>query len=119
MNVKEIYENALALSISRIDEEDSVDFYAVKLFNILLAETHIYNNQVRLKKGKAAMEKAIVIDKLEGNIDYESELYAAMSYGFAAKLLAAQEDVNLAMLYNNQYVTMLEVAAPAVEMEVE
>jgi len=119
LNVKEIYENALALSISRIDEEDSMDFYAVKLFNILLAEIHIYNNQLKLKKGKPLLDKAIIIDKLEGKIDCENELYAALSYGLAAKLLAAQEDVNLAALYNNQYVTMLEATSPFVEMEVE
>lgn len=119
MNVKEIYENALALSISRIDEEDSVDFYAVKLFNILLSETKIYNDQIRVKNGKQPFEKSLVIENLEGEIDYENELYAAMSYGLAAKLLAAQEDVNLATLYNNQYVTMLNVISPAVEVEVE
>ena len=119
LKVKEIYENALALSISRIDEEDSVDFYAVKLFNILLSETNVYNNQLRLKKGKKTQENALVIENLDGEIDYENELYAAMSYGLAAKLMAAQEDSNLATLYNNQYITMLSVTSPAVEMEVE
>lgn len=119
MKVKEIYENALALSISRIEEEDDMSFYAVKLFNILLAETKIYNDQLRIKKGKKAQESSVVIEDLEGEIDYEYELYAALSYGLAAKLLAAQEDSNLAMLYNNQYVTMLAVTSPAVEMEVE
>lgn len=119
MKVKEIYENALALSISRIDEEDSLDFYAVKLFNILLSETNIYNNQLRLKKGKKPFENALVIENLDEEIDYENELYAAMSYGFAAKLMAAQEDSNLATLYNNQYITMLNVTSPALEMEVE
>jgi len=51
LNVKEIYENALALSISRIEEEDDMSFYAISLFNILLAETKIYNDQLRIKKG--------------------------------------------------------------------
>ena len=65
------------------------------------------------------MEKSLKIDKLEGQIDCEGELYAALSYGLAAKLLAAQEDFNLATLYNNQYITLLTVISPAVEMEVE
>ncbi len=119
MNVKEIYENALALSISRTDEEDSIDYYAVKLFNILLDEIRIYNDQMRIKKGKKPLEKALHVETLEGQIDCEEELYAALSYGFAAKLLAAQEDFNLATLYNNQYITLLTVISPAVEMEVE
>lgn len=119
MKVKEIYENALALSISRIDEEDDLSFYAVRLFNILLSETKLYNDQLRIKKGKNVQENAIVIESIDDEIDYENELYAAMSYGLAAKLLAAQEDSNLAMLYNNQYVTMLTITSPAVEMEVE
>ena len=118
MKVKEIYENALALSISRMDEEDDLSFYAVKLFNILMGEVKIYNDQLRVKKGKKPMEESIVIDSLDAEIDCEAELYAALSYGFAAKLLAAQEDSNLATLYNNQYVTMLAVTSPAVEMEV-
>lgn len=119
LNVKEIYENALALSISRADEEDSLDYYAVKLFNILLDEINIYNNQLRVKKGKKPLEKSLYIEKLDGQIDCEGELYAALSYGLAAKLLAAQEDFNLATLYNNQYITLLTVISPAVEMEVE
>ena len=119
LNVKEIYENALALSISRADEEDSLEFYAVKLFNILLDEVNIYNNQLRVKKGKEPLEKSLYVESLDQQIDCEQELYAALSYGFAAKLLAAQEDFNLATLYNNQYITLLAVTSPAVEMEVE
>ena len=119
MNVKEIYENALALSISRTDEEEDLDFYAVKLFNILLDEVKIYNDQMRVKKGKKPMEKPLKVTAMEGKIDCEEELYAALSYGLAAKLLAAQEDYNLATLYNNQYITLLTVTSPAVEMEVE
>jgi hypothetical protein len=65
------------------------------------------------------MKEPLTIEKLEGDIDYENELYAALSYGLAAKLLAAQEDFNLATLYNNQYITLLTVNSPAVEMEVE
>ena len=119
MNVKEIYENALALSISRMEDEDDMGFYAVKMFNILLSETKIYNDQLRIKKGKEPMKEQIILTDIEGEIDYEDELYAAMSYGLAAKLLAAQEDSNLASLYNNQYVTMLAVTSPAVEVEVD
>ena len=119
MNVKEIYENALALSISRTDEEENFDFYAVKLFNILLDEVKIYNDQLRVKKGKKPHTEALKVENMEGQIDCEAELYAALSYGLAAKLLAAQEDYNLATLYNNQYIMLLTVTSPAVEMEVE
>ena len=119
MNVKEIYENALALSISRTDEEENLDFYAVKLFNILLDEVKIYNDQLRVKKGKKPLEAALNVRHMDGEIECEAELYAALSYGLAAKLLAAQEDYNLATLYNNQYITLLAVTSPAVEMEVE
>lgn len=119
MKVKEIYENALALSISRIDDDKEIEFYAVKLFNILLSEIKIYNDQLRIKKGKEALEQSAKIETVYEEVDLEPELYAAVSYGLAAKLLAAQEDVNLAALYNNQYIAMLQVTSPAVSVEVE
>ena len=119
MKVKEIYENALALSLNRIDEEDGLEFFAVKMFNILMSEIKQYNNQLRIKKGKPNSEADIVIEKIEDNVDCEPELYAALSYGLAAKLLVAQEYVNLGQMYYNQYVTLVNMASPAVELEVE
>ena len=41
-----------------------------------------------------------------------------MSYALAAKLLQAQEETSFAAIYNNQYVTLLSMVTPAVEMEV-
>ena len=118
MDVTEIYENALALGISRIDEEDNLDFYAVKLFNILLTEVKQYDDQIKIKKGKIPPEQPQKIEKIQGSVNIEPELYAAMSYGMAAKLLAAQEDTGLGTMYNNQYITMLQMVTPAVDMEV-
>lgn len=118
MKVKEIYENALALNISRIDDEDDLEFYAVKIMNILLAEIFEHNNQLRQKKGKVRMENPPKISDINADTQYEAELYAPMCYGLASKLLQAQEETTLAAVYNNQYVTLLELVTPAVEMEV-
>ena len=52
MTAKEIYENALALNISRADDEDDMEYYAVRIINILLAEIFLNNNQIRIKKEK-------------------------------------------------------------------
>ncbi|MBP1571395.1 MAG: hypothetical protein J6C76_05795 [Oscillospiraceae bacterium] len=119
MTAKEIYENALALNISRIDEEYDLSYFAVKLVNILLAEVFLNNNQIRQKKGLKLLEKPVVIKSIDDTIAYESELYAPMCYALAAKLLQAQEEYNLAAVYNNQYVILLELVTPAVRMEVE
>ena len=118
MKVKEIYENALALNISRMEEEEDMEFFAIKLFNILLAETRAYNNQMRIYKGKKPLD-AVKVTSLEDEMPYEDEFYAPLSYGLASKLLGAQEEINLAALYNNQYVTLLDMTVPAVEVEVE
>lgn len=118
MTAKEIYENALALNISRIDEEDDMEYFAVKILNIILAEIFCCNNQIRQKKGKQPLDSALKISAIDDVLEYEEELYAPMSYALAAKLLQAQEEHNLAAVYNNQYVTLLELMTPAVEMEV-
>ena len=119
MTAKEIYENALALNISRIEDEDDMEYFAVKIINILLWEVFNSNNQLRCKKGKKLMETAPKISAISDRIDYEEELYAPLCYALAAKLLQAQEETSLAAVYNNQYVTLLELMTPAVEMEVE
>lgn len=118
MNAKEIYENALALDISYIDDEDNIEFFAVKLLNILLAEVFFHNNQIREKKGKLPLEKPARAEGIQTEFDCEPELYAPLCYGLAAKMLTAQEETNLATVYNNQYVTLLEMVTPAVKMEV-
>ena len=118
MTAKEIYENALALNISRVEDEDDMEYFAIKLMNILMAEIFCNNNQIRLKKGKEPITTPPKISGITDYIDYEKELYAPMSYALAAKLLQAQEETSLAAVYNNQYVTLLELVTPAVEMEV-
>ena len=118
MKAKEIYENALALSLSYTDEEDDLSYFAVRMFNILLSELFENNNSLRIKKGREKLSCAAKISSLEDEVDYEEELYAPMSYALAAKLLQAQEETNMAAIYNNQYVSLLELVTPAVEMEV-
>ena len=118
MKAKEIYENALALNISRIDDEDDLEFFAVKLMNILLAEVFENNNQIRCKKGLPKLAQPTKVSTIDADTQYEAELYAPMCYALAAKLLQAQEETSLAAVYNNQYVTLLQLVTPAVEMEV-
>ena len=118
MIVKDIYENALALNLAKPDEDEELEFFAVKLFNILLAETREYNNSIRIKKGLSPLSEAPAVKSVAEDMPYEKELYAPLCYGLASKLLAAQEETTLAALYNNQYVTLLDMATPYVPMEV-
>lgn len=118
MKAKEIYENALALNLSYMDEEDDLSFFAIRLFNILLAELFENNNSLRISKGRERLPCAAKISSIEDEVGYEEELYAPMSYALAAKLLQAQEETSMAAIYNNQYVSLLELATPAVKMEV-
>lgn len=118
MNAKEIYENALALDISYMEDEDNIEEFAIRLLNILVAEVFLYNNQIRQKKGKAPLERPSKVKSMDGEIDCEGELYAPLCYGLAAKMLTAQEETTLATIYNNQYVTLLEMVTPAVKVEV-
>ncbi len=118
MKAKEIYENALALNISRTDDEDDMEYFALRLLNILLAEVHCYNNQIREKHGKEKLEHMCRVENMEEDTGCEEELYAPLSYGLAAKLLTAQEENTLATIYNNQYVTLLDMVTPALKMEV-
>ena len=117
MQVKEIYENALALNIGRAEDDEEMAYFGVKMFNILLSETKCYNDCIRIKKGKERLEKVPFITQLTDEMPYEEELYAPFSYGLASKLLAAQEETTLASLYNNQYVSLLNLATPYILME--
>ena len=118
MIVKDIYENALAMNLARTDEDTELEYFAVKLFNVLLAETREHNNCIRIKKGLEPFAQAPIVLSLYDAMPYEKELYAPLSYGLASKLLAAQEETTLAALYNNQYVTLLDMATPYVAVEV-
>ncbi|MBE6878316.1 MAG: hypothetical protein E7488_04020 [Ruminococcaceae bacterium] len=118
MQVKDIYENALALNIAKTADDEELEFFGIKLFNILLSETKAYNDCIRIKKGMKQLEKAPTIISLEDEMPYETELYAPFSYGLASKLLAAQEEMTLASLYHNQYITLLDMATPYVPVEV-
>lgn len=118
MQVKEIYENALALNIARTEDDEELEFFGIKLFNILLSETKACNDSIRLKKGLKMLEKAPKVTGLGDEMPYEEELYSALSYGLASKLLAAQEETTLASLYYGQFVSLLEMATPYVPVEV-
>lgn len=119
MKVKEIYENALALSISRTDDEDDLEFYAIKIMNIVLAEVFANNNQLRQKKGKEPLAEPARVNSTADETECEIELYAPLCYALAAKLLQAQEETGLAAVYNNQYISLLNMVTPAVRVEVE
>ncbi len=118
MQVKDIYENALALNIAKTADDEELEFFGIKLFNILLSETRAYNDCIRIKKGMKRLEETPLIVSLADEMPYEAELYAPLSYGLASKLLAAQEETSLASLYHNQYITLLDMATPYVPMEV-
>ena len=118
MQVKDIYENALAMDIARMDDDEEMEFFAIKLFNVLLYEAKAYNDQIRLKKGLMALEAVPKICSVEDEMPFEPEMYAPLSYGLAAKLLTAQQEINQATIYNSQYLELLESATPYVAMEV-
>ena len=118
MLIKEIYENALALNIARMDDDEELEFFGIKLFNILLHETKACNNCIRIHKGLEKLEEVPTVISLSDEMPYEEELYAPLSYGLASKLMAAQEETTIAALYHNQYVTLLDMATPYVPVEV-
>lgn len=118
MTAKEIYENALALDMGHIEDEDDLEYYAVKIMNVMLAELYIYNNQLRQKKGLPPMENPPVVYDMDDTVDFEPQMYSPASYALASKLLQAQEETSLAAVYHNQYVTLLELFMPAVAVEV-
>ena len=118
MLVKDIYENALALNIATMDDEEKMDFFALKFFNLLLYETKANNNCIRRKKGLDLLTEVPVVKDMEDEMPYEKELYAPFSYGLAAKLLTAQEETTLGMFYQNQYINLLQMVTPYTELEV-
>ncbi|MBQ5782674.1 MAG: hypothetical protein IIV99_04725 [Oscillospiraceae bacterium] len=117
MTAKEIYENALALNMSHVEDEDDLEYYALKLLNIMLAETCVYNNQIREKKGLPPVDVPVVKD-MEDEVGFEGEMLSPLCYSLASKLLQAQEETGLAAIYYNQYISLLRFFVPAVPVEV-
>ncbi|MEG2929969.1 MAG: hypothetical protein RR846_10545 [Oscillospiraceae bacterium] len=118
MTVKDIYAGALSLTLSRVEDDESIEKFVPPIFNITLGEVFAANNQIREKWGKAPFEKVPYIALLEQENPYEGILDTALQYALASKLLLADDEAELADVYNRQYLSEVASVTPYVAMEV-
>ena len=111
MTVEKTLENALALTLeSPADNTDFADF-TLSHFNLMLVELLDINNQARARKNKEPFVYAPILENITDENPYEQELWGAMVYGLAAKLLTADES-DLAGTYLQQYYALVTSALP-------
>ena len=105
MTGKEVYKNALALLFE--DEAAAGDYntYALPLLNMLLPELLGVNNQLRVLRGKEALDTAPVLKTLDAPLEYEPELCrAALPFGLASRLVYDDNDLQKVAYFNSAYV---------------
>jgi len=68
--------------------------FAVTAFNMLMGDCFNENNHLRLIAGKEKLKTAPRIEKLTDALPCEEQLWAALPYGWAAKLLIASDDMD-------------------------
>lgn len=91
MTVKDIYENALALSHDLPQDNRHYEDFALPLFNLLCVEMFHYNNVARERNGLEKLAKPAKVESLEDENPLEWQYDEAVVYGFAAKLLTGAE----------------------------
>lgn len=110
MKAKEIFENAVALNISKYNFDTPYkEHCAIDLINGLIAHTFRHNNIKRVAKGKAEMLEIPFIKSLGDEFDFEEEFYAPLSYGLASLIARDFEDIQLSIVYENQCITLLSM----------
>lgn len=117
MTIEQIYEGALALSLSKISENLDTKDFVLPIFNILMGECAACNNAIRKSKG-LEKQKLTEVKAFSEENPMEAELDTALKYGLAAKILIADYDFELGNVYYQRYIDEVSAAAPWEEMEV-
>lgn len=112
MTVREIYDNALALSFDLPEDNRHSEEFAVPMFNLLCAEMFHYNNIAREKNGLESLTKPAKVESLEDENPLEWQYDEAVVYGFATKLLTGQEH-GLEANFNQMYLALRDSAIKA------
>lgn len=118
MTIKNIYEGALSLTLSSIGDDEILERFVPPIFNIVLGECFAANNQIRIKNGKNELDRVPYISGISQENPYEEILNTALQYALASKLLLADGEMEIANLYNRQYLSEVSCSTPYVDMEV-
>lgn len=118
MTVKEILTRALSLIIE--GPEDNPDFteHAVHHINLILPELFFVNNIAREKNDKDKLQQYQVVKTIDDECDIEYQLNTAIVFGLAASLLAADENMEQASIYQQKYYAAVANAFQVESMKV-
>lgn len=118
MTVQEIYENMLAQTLEKPEDNEEYEEFVVHYFNILLRELFRNNNIARQRNGKDVLYQPPSVKSRKEENPYEWQFDNALIYGLAAKLLTADEN-GLEGVYMQMYTAAVNDALPAQFEDVE
>ena len=101
ISIKGIADTAVSLCCGRSNIE-SDDKRLVHWINEVLTEMEGINAKIRENKGLSKNNKLKKIDNLDEHIFFEPELFSAICYSLAAKIMFEEEDIGLYFTYKEQ-----------------
>lgn len=115
--IKRIYTLALAKIIEAPGTDVDFDSYSPTLLDSLLVEALPYENAIRAQRGDAELTGAPEITAIDSTVlDWDDRITrVALPWGLAAALLFDDENRKAeSVMFRNEFVSVLEDAAPAV-----
>lgn len=115
--IKRIYTLALAKIIEAPGTDVDYDSYSPPLLDSLLVEALPYENAIRAQRGDEELTSAPEITTIDSTVlDWDDRITrVALPWGLAAALLFDDENRKAeSVMFRNEFVSVLEDAAPAV-----
>ena len=99
MTARELYEESLAFIFSKSSDDKSLMDFSIVFVNMTLREVFVHNNQIRNSKGLESLTDIPSIKTWDDLIIYENEIISAMVYSVCSKFLRADEEEQMASIY--------------------
>lgn len=112
MTFKKIFDKSLSLTLTPVNEGKDLEPFALDIFELMLGESFLNNNQLRKKKGLEVLKSVPTIGELATESPYETEFETAFIYGIAAKVLIADGDFKMGQVYQSKYEGEIKAATP-------
>lgn len=114
MTAREVYESALALLPTNIDEDNSLERYVVGWVNLTLAELFHAENAIRAARGDEELTAALRIEALDDEVPCDPSLFTAIIYNLASLVCKDDDDAYWAQDYRSRFVIAQSEATPMV-----
>lgn len=120
MTIQQVFDLALSLLPTNMDEDDSLVQYAVGWVNLAMQEMLFCENTIRVYKGIEKLDSAPILSDLNDEIDYDDSLVRyALPYFLASYMSKDDGSDYWAQDYRSRYVVAVNEALKAEPMLIE